>query len=88
MYTIFHTEPSYTMLQIASSKCYVPHFTKGIIVTKALQEPQYQKHNKLHLLYLSADHLQKRLVEPLVEQQSNAAVLLLNWASDQHVLSY
>lgn len=66
------------MLQIASivnALCRI--FTKDIIVTKALQEPQYQKHKKLNLLYFSADHLQKGLVQPSVEQQSNAAVLLL-----------
>ena len=68
------------MLQIASTvyhcKCSVPHFTKGIIVTKALQELQYQKHKEWHILYFSADNSQKGLVQPLVEH-SNAAVVLL-----------
>lgn len=56
----------------------VPYFTKGIVVNKALQEPQYQKHKKWHLLDFSAHTLQKMLAQRLVERQSNAAVLLSN----------
>lgn len=73
-----HRTGSYTKLQTADVVNALCRFTKGIIVTKALQQkPQNQKHKKWHLLYFSADHLQKGLVQPLVEQQSNAAVLLL-----------
>lgn len=73
----FCKEPKVTqivILEIISVNALYHILQKSITVTKAFQEPQYQKHKKWHLVYFSADNYKTGCLE---EHQSNGSLLLL-----------
>lgn len=70
------------MVQIISIVNALYCFFCFVFLQKILLSPKHYKSLKTRSIrsdisYFNADNLQKRLVQPLVEQQSNAAVLLL-----------